>query len=259
MVRGLGLLLSTPRTKRLLLPPLALTLVAFGILFSWLFDLLSSLAQDLGPDGQAAPGLAGWFERSGLASFLVGAGQWLLFLAAALLTLWLAFSVVYELIAGPFLDVIHGRIEERWFGPEPAESQLAGGRIAAWSRRGLLELRTLLVSLRAALFVALVLVTTFWIQFVPIIGVPIFFAIAGFTTAVSLLDIPASRRRWSFAQELALVRTHAATFASFGATASAMFLVPVIGPILMIPVASVGSLWLFCRIDKAPTSRHGGA
>lgn len=254
--RGLFLLLGTPRTKRLLVPPVLLTLALFGLVFRWLFLALGRLAERARPEAGADTGaVERWLAASGAGELALEAGQWLLFLLAALLALWLTFSVVYELIAGPFLDAVHGRIEQRWYGPE-REPARGGPAAAHWVRRGLLELRTLWVSLRAALLVLVVLASTFWLQFVPVVGFPLFLAIAGFTTAISLLDIPVSRRRWSLGLELALARRHALALATFGALSSLLFLVPVLGPILMVPVASVGGLWLFCRIDKGRPSHR---
>ena len=37
---------------------------------------------------------------------------------------------------------------------------------------------------------------------------------------------------------------------AYGAVAGLFFLLPVVGPILMVPSASVGGLWLLCRLDK---------
>ena len=74
---------------------------------------------------------------------------------------------------------------------------------------------------------------------------------AGFSTAISLLDIPFSRRRWSLSQRLSFLLQNPLALVAFGSTASLLFLVPFIGPILMVPAASVGGLWLVVRLDKS--------
>jgi hypothetical protein len=37
---------------------------------------------------------------------------------------------------------------------------------------------------------------------------------------------------------------------TFGVVASLVFLVPVMGPVVMVPAASIGGLWLLVRLDK---------
>ena len=37
---------------------------------------------------------------------------------------------------------------------------------------------------------------------------------------------------------------------AFGVVSSLVFLVPVLGPIVMVPAASIGGLWLLVRLDK---------
>jgi uncharacterized protein involved in cysteine biosynthesis len=74
--------------------------------------------------------------------------------------------------------------------------------------------------------------------------------VAGFTTSVSLLDIPFERRQWSLSQRFSFLLRHAPAVILFGATSSLLFVLPLLGPILMVPAASVGGLWLVTRLDK---------
>jgi len=37
---------------------------------------------------------------------------------------------------------------------------------------------------------------------------------------------------------------------TFGAVASLVFVIPLVGPLVMVPAASAGGLWLLCRLDK---------
>ena len=39
---------------------------------------------------------------------------------------------------------------------------------------------------------------------------------------------------------------------AFGVVAGFLLAVPILGPVLMVPSASIGGLWLLCRLDKAP-------
>ena len=38
---------------------------------------------------------------------------------------------------------------------------------------------------------------------------------------------------------------------SFGTVSGFLLAVPLIGPVLMVPAASIGGLWLVCRLDKS--------
>lgn len=113
------------------------------------------------------------------------------------------------------------------------------------------EGRTLFVSVKAALFAGILLTICFPLRFIPFgIGYVLFGSIAGFTTALSLLDIPFSRRQWSFRARVGFLKAHALAHVAFGAVASLVFVIPFIGPIVMVPAASIGGLWLVCRLEK---------
>ncbi|MCA8981679.1 MAG: EI24 domain-containing protein [Planctomycetes bacterium] len=114
------------------------------------------------------------------------------------------------------------------------------------------ESATLWVSIKASLLALLILALFFPLKFFfPPFGVILFFAIAGFSTAITLLDIPFSRRLWSFRDRLRFVFGNALPMTAFGLVSSLVFLIPVIGPIVMVPAASIGGLWLVCRLDKS--------
>ena len=113
------------------------------------------------------------------------------------------------------------------------------------------EGHTLFVSVKAALYAGILLTLCFPLRFIPFgIGYVLFGSIAGFTTALSLLDIPFSRRQWSFRTRVDFLKRHALANIAFGAVASLLFMIPFIGPVLMVPSASIGGVWLLCRLDK---------
>ncbi|MAE29797.1 MAG: EI24 domain-containing protein [Planctomycetota bacterium] len=129
----------------------------------------------------------------------------------------------------------------------------------AWIVR--VEGRTLLVSVKAATLAGLLLVAFIWVKFIPGIGPALFVTLAGFTTALSLLDIPFSRRGWPLAMRLAFLRRNFLPAVAYGIVAGLFFLLPVVGPILMVPSASIGGLWMLCRLNKnnlrPPGTREG--
>jgi uncharacterized protein involved in cysteine biosynthesis len=83
-----------------------------------------------------------------------------------------------------------------------------------------------------------------------VVGFPLFMAIAGFGTAITLLDIPFSRREWPLSKRLQFMVHNAGAVTGFGLVASLLFLIPIIGPLVMVPAASIGGLWLVVRLDK---------
>jgi uncharacterized protein involved in cysteine biosynthesis len=245
-------------------------------------------------------------------TWLAQLGGLLIFGVVSFLAAMWAFSIVYEAIAGPFLDEVHGRLEERWFGVNPRDSlqrptalppsrcalysalasvpaaaALVGwwlldgwqawvilvvgvplpfalaslvrrdyGRWLFWVIR--LEGGTLWVSVKAAALAGLVLVLFLPVKFVPVVGYVIFGCVAGFTTALSLLDIPFSRRQWDLPQRFSFMVHNLPAVTCFGVVASLLFLIPVLGPVLMVPAASAGGLWMVCRLDKGFLRRGVG-
>ena len=312
--RGLYYLTSTPGVKRWLIPPLLLTSGAFLALFWWFWSLVMPLVAKVEEyqTGDLPPLPEGWLERAGewllrsaFVAWLAQAGGFVVFLVVSSLAgLW-AFSIVYEAIAGPFLDEIHGRLERRWFGSNPRDAiqrptDLPATRcalytslaavpalaalIAWWALEGWqawlcllvgvplpflvagalnreygkwlgwvvrLEGGTLLVSIKAACIAGVVLVVFLPLKFVPVLGYVLFGGAAGFTTALSLLDIPFSRRQWPLRKRISFMLHQLPAMVSFGVVASLLFVIPVIGPVIMVPAASVGGLWMICRLDKA--------
>lgn len=322
---GLLLFLRHRRLKRWMLPPLVLTgLVSIALLvttFRWLDGLLEA---HRGGELEFARDLPGWLEGwgwiEGLATGGIVGAEWAANLLWGLVTskglalvgyffvgslvLWYCFSIVYEAVAGPFLDEVQARLEIRWFDEDPrsrlerpndlpAERCLtlvtrsvllfaalalvvvfvpaipwwtalvalpasflpavrSEPRFGPWLRWvGRVEGRAVLASLQASLLTTFFLVLAFPLYFVPVVGYFLFAAVTGFATAVGLLDIPFERRGWSFSMRMRFVGRNLLPFVAFGMVSGALLAVPLFGPVLMVPAASIGGLWLICRLDKA--------
>jgi uncharacterized protein involved in cysteine biosynthesis len=112
------------------------------------------------------------------------------------------------------------------------------------------QARALWTSVKASLLAAAILVLFIWVKFIPGLGIPLFAMVAGFATSLTLLDIPFSRRNWSVRQRLACLMQHLPAVISLGIVTSLIFVVPLIGPLIGVPCASLGGLWLLCRVDK---------
>lgn len=308
---GARTLLATPRTKRLLVPPMVLTGILFGAILVWLWRAISSFFEAVAREDVDALGLEpGWW--SDVVHWLAGAhvvvaiahaGSVLVLLVAFVLAgLW-TFSIAYELISGPFLDTIQGRIETRWFGADPravleqppgldpaaaarasalasavasaaivacfwidaswswwllavvpiayataARTVPGSGSWTAWFAAS--QLRALWTSVKASTLALIVMVAFVWLKFVPFLGLPLFAMVAGFATALTLLDIPFSRRGWSVSQRLAFLFQHLGGVLALGVVTSLVFIVPFVGPLVGVPCASIGGQWLLCRLDK---------
>jgi len=308
---GLFLLATTPGTKRFLIPPVILTGIAFFVLFGWLWGFIDLLVEAVEVEDVASIGLEDgwlkvavvWLVEKGVAAFVAKWTGVLLWLFVSSIAALYAFSIVYEALAGPFLDEIQGRIETLWFGANPRDaierptdipvrrcvlfSAVAGGAAAVillglWIASPLswwlilplsllpffaaaaldreygrwlgwvvrVEGHLLWVSIKASLIVLVLLVMFIWLKFVPVVGLPLFMAVAGFGTAITLLDIPFSRRGWSLTRRMQFMVHNGGALTAYGVVASLVFLVPVIGPIVMVPAASIGGLWLVVRLDK---------
>jgi uncharacterized protein involved in cysteine biosynthesis len=122
------------------------------------------------------------------------------------------------------------------------------GKWLAWVIR--IEGGTLWVSVKAALVAGLVLLLFLPLKLVPVIGYLLFGGVAGFTTAITLLDIPFERRQWPLRMRLRFVFTNLPAMVPFGCVASLLFVIPFVGPALMVPAASIGGQWLVCALDK---------
>jgi uncharacterized protein involved in cysteine biosynthesis len=301
LLRGRGL-------KRWLVPPFLLTLLAAAaILYFWVQGWVEAVFGLLEPERlqQLDPGWWRDFLTLLAGSWLVRVLQGLSFLVASILTAWLMFSLFFEAIAGPFLDEVQGRLEERWFGENPRDAiqrptRLPAARCALWTTLAALpatlagvlawrasagfaalllaplaaaapfvllglahrdygrwlwwvvrvESELAWVSLKAALFTGLVLVLFLWLHLVPLVGPPAYLVLSGFAVAIGILDIPFSRRDWSLRQRLAFLRQHALAVAGYGVVGAFLMGVPILGPIVMVPAASAGGLWLVVRLDK---------
>lgn len=307
--QGTLLLLRTPATKRLLIPPLLLTLFAFAVLLDLFHAGLTHWMRDAATRDPAFLG-TGWLRdwlgpciEAGVLTWIAGASSWAISLLATLALFYFTVSVVYEALCGPFLDEIQGRIEERWYGIDPLaalEGALdvplwrrvgwcalggAAGAVALaalWPRGGawrwaaaaaalaplvLLaladrafgrwlvqlvwnETRMLLVSVQAAVLSGIVLLVALPLQLVPLFGPFAWTLVAGFAASLTILDIAFSRRRWTLRQRMRFLKREAAGLAVLGALSGLVFSVPLVGPLFLLPAASIGGQWFLCRRDK---------
>lgn len=119
------------------------------------------------------------------------------------------------------------------------------------------EARSLLVSVQASIVSLVIMALLVWLYFIPFVGYPAFSAVAGFAASITLIDIPCSRRRWSLGQRMRFVFQNFVPVLLLGVATSFVFVVPILGPIVGIPCASIGGQWLLCRLDKSRMRPRG--
>jgi uncharacterized protein involved in cysteine biosynthesis len=324
LFQGLKLLVKTRGIKRLLLPPLLLTSLVFAGVISYAYGVLGEwLDKSLGA-GEEHLALStwdpGWWRSSvewvmndGFGIAVMRGSSWVLFAVLSWAIAWYCFSIVYEALAGPFLDKVQSKLEKNWFGKDPravlerptdlpAEvcarksialgivgSALCGlclfqlswpwillsavalvlpfllamtpGGIPGWSRAAdysvwlrwaiSTESRALWVGIEIAAITLFLLAILLPLNLVPLFGSLLYSALVGFGTAIGMLEIPMERRGWSIAQRFAFLKYHAMPISLFGATVGVVFAIPLLGPVIAVPAASIGGLWLLIRLDKA--------
>lgn len=312
---GARILWSTRGTKRWLLPPAAGAIACFAWALAEALALVRHWMERVAEQGAALFEGDLWWQQ--LAQWLgpgtlLGALQWSGAATAVVVMLLVAtftFSIVYEVLCAPFLDLVQARVEASWFAAGGSRGDprdrvvprlaVAPWRVfaaglqcvlaaasslwlwstvsaaqAAWPWAALVALRFLQRPAFAALWqesrrqagafatgvksslVALALLLVFaWVQLLPFAGPPLYAAIAGCATALTLLDIPFARRGWPLSARLSLLARHAGPFMLLGLSTGACFLVPVLGPLVGVPCASIGGLRLFVLLDKGVVKR----
>ena len=123
------------------------------------------------------------------------------------------------------------------------------GEWLAWVAR--IEGRALWLGIQVSIVTAVLLVVALPLYFVPVVGYFLYAGACGFCTAVSLTDLAFERRQWAFRDRVRFMLANAVPLTAFGIVVGAVFTVPFVGPLAAVPSASVGALWLVCRLDKS--------
>ncbi len=324
LLQGLRILWRTRGIKRLLLPPLAVTSVIFlGAIYYIFGQIQSWLDSSFGTEGHRLllttwdegwlRSSAEWLLNDGFGIALMRGSSWILFALLSWAIAWYCFSMVYEALAGPFLDEVQGKLEASWFGKDPRAAiarptelassvcarnswllcaagitlacaslllfsgwltllvlpALAIPFLAAMSPTGWpglrdaqeyskwlrwivsIEGRALWVGIEIAAITLFLLVVLFPIGFIPVIGPLLYSGLIGFGTAIGMLEIPMERRGWPLRMRLSFLSHNLIPVTTFGATVGVVFAIPLLGPIVAVPAASIGGLWLVLRLDKS--------
>lgn len=88
------------------------------------------------------------------------------------------------------------------------------------------------------------------LHLVPIVGSYAAAGAAGFFLALGTLDLALERRGWSLDGRFGLAQRSFPALVAFGAVSAFLFAIPVVGPLVMLPSASLGGTWLVAKLDK---------
>lgn len=218
-------LLARPRLRRFLLLPLLGNLLLFGLatlLTWWLIDLAVASWVPIGWD---------WLS-------------WVLLplaFAALVLVFLLGFTLLANLLLGPFLGSLAAAVREEMGWPPTAAPVLG------WWASTRMELRRLL-------YVLLCLTGVFLLGWVPVLQLlapPLGVAVSAWLLAVEFTAHPLGLRAAALGDQLRILRGHRVSALGFGLAALGLLLVPMLN-LLLVPAAVVGAtLWVERRADPA--------
>lgn len=238
LLRGFQLI-REPNLRMFAIAPIAVNVVVIvGLL--WLFgaqwaDWLNVLL----PENLSLPGWLQWLET---VLDVVEAILWLLGLLLVLLVFCYSFTLLANLIGGPFNGLLSARVERHLVGDEPDSgmnlAQEAGDAVLG-------ECRLWLYYLKRALVLLLVTLALFFIPFINAVIPLLWFAFGAFMLSFEYMDNPMGNRGMAFRDKIACLRQRRWLYLGFGSAVTLVTMVPVVNLIVMpAAVAGATALWL---------------
>jgi CysZ protein len=231
--RSFRLLMGAPALWRFILIPFCINLVVFSAAVYFGFDFFSDRVVQQIPQGDA------WYWS------ILYYVAWVIAMLLTVVLVFFTFTVVGNLIASPFNDLLSERAEELLTGSGTSEAFSLKGFMADTRRTLATELKKVgLFVLAMGLILPLNLLPGFGnlIYTVLAIALTIFFLV------VEYLGIVLSRRRYSFAQQRQFILRRFALMAGFGTGVLALLAIPLL-QFLCIPVAVVAATKLWCDLS----------
>lgn len=224
--RGLRLIFR-PGFRRYAAVPLLINITLFSTLAALLFNNLGAWVDGLLPPG-------GWHDY---VRWLV----WPLAVAAFLLVGYFGFTLVGNLVAAPFNDLLAARVVTTGAGRDGGTA--APPRGLTW--RGALgsigdEVRKLWYLVSRSLPALLL----FLVPGANLVAPPLWFAVGSWLLAVEYLDYAFAETGTRFADQRRLMRRDLLTTLSFGAGVSALMLIPLLN-LAAIPASVAGACLLW--------------
>lgn len=225
----------------------SLAIAAFVIWFGDLWQLASAWTEIARPEA--------WYWVP--IYWLLALVRWLiaaLLIVVAVLILWFSFTLVGNIIASPFNELLSAETE-RLLGADGAAGG-AGGWRAMLGEMG----RALSDETRKMAFFILVQAALLPLNLVPLAGTFLYAALSlGFGAlfvALEFTDYPMARRRIPFAGRRRTVWRHRAVMSGFGGSLFLTFLIPGLN-LLLLPLGVVGGTLLY--LDLAPAEPGAGS
>lgn len=241
--RGLGLLWA-PGLRRFVWLPVLVNAAVFAVLF-WLgAEYFQALMNWLLPAAGDVSG-NGWL--GGVLRFLLDLVRWLLwpiFLLAAVIVMFYAFTAVANLIGSPFNGMLSARVEKRATGRLPPEVPEGAGIVVEAAGAVVDELRKMA-------YFALLGIPLLILFVIPVANVaaPFLWAIYGaWIIALEYMDYPLGNHGLAFRDQRRLLRRRRMLHLGFGAAVLAITIIPVLNLVAM-PAAVIGATLLRLEQD----------
>lgn len=237
--RGVKLLMGSPALWRFIIIPFCINLVVFSAAVYFGFDFFSDRVVQQIPRGD------GWYWA------ILYYVAWVIAMLLTAVLVFFTFTVVGNLIASPFNELLSERAEELLTG-SGSSSPFSLQVFWADTRR------TLSVELKKVGLFVLAMVLILPLNLLPGFGNLLYTILAVsltiFFLVVEYLGIVLSRQRFGFAQQRQFIFSRLFLMAGFGTGVLALLAVPLL-QFLCIPVAVVAATRLWCDLRPSPPER----
>lgn len=237
--RSVKLLMATPSLWRFVIIPFCINLVVFSAAVYFGFDFFSDRVIQQIPQGD------GWYWA------ILYYVAWVIAMLLTAVLVFFTFTVVGNLIASPFNELLSERAEEMLTGTV-SEAPFSLQLFWADTRR------TLSVEIRKVGLFVLAMALILPLNLLPGVGNLLYTVLAIsltiFFLVVEYLGIVLSRQRFSFTQQRQFIFNRLFLMAGFGTGVLALLAVPLL-QFLCIPVAVVAATRLWCDLRPAQSEQ----
>lgn len=238
LLRGFELI-REPSLRLFVIAPILVNIVVLvGLL--WLFgDQWSDWLDAMVPEQL---GLPGWLQWLGAVLTFLETLLWLAGLLLVALVFCYAFTLLANLIGGPFNGMLSARVERHLVGHEPESGMNlvheAGDAIVG-------ECRLWLFYLKRAVVLVLITIVLFFIPLINGIIPLLWFGFGAFMLSFEYMDNPMGNRGMAFRDKIARLRERRWLYLGFGSAVTLVTMIPLANLIVMpAAVAGATALWL---------------
>lgn len=239
--RAAKFLLKRPGLLKYLAVPFSINLLIFSLAVYFGVDLFDGLL------GQYLPAGEQWYWV--VLNYLA----WIVAFLLTAVLVFFSFTVVGNLIASPFNELLSERTEEVIFGHASAQS-FSLGRFWSEARHAMG------VELKKQLFFILGMIFLFMLNLVPALGAPVYAVLAPLFTlfflVVEYLGFVLMRKQISFSRQQGYVLKKPILMLGFGCGVFCLLAIPLL-QFFCIPLAVVGATMLWCDFPL-PENGSGG-